>query len=155
MKNCGCFARIKNYSKQCRARVIPLTGEMSVKQTKWCPNSEKFAPAEKEYCKLTDTIKLYFISYRRDRACPCPQKITYQNKFTDSRKGCPYGFYEIKILAKPSLPLTRKVARRRRVGRRESNKQQIFVISPSVKRRAFDSSLVRGSLFLFAIYSLL
>ena len=40
------------------------------------------------------------------------------------------------------------MARRRRVGRRESNEYQIFVISPSVKRRAFDSSLIRGSLYL-------
>ena len=66
--------------------------------------------------------------------------------FADSRKGCPYEFHQIKMFAEPSLPLTRKVARRRRVGRRESNKYQIFVIYPSVKRRAFDSSLVRGSL---------
>ena len=42
----------------------------------------------------------------------------------------------------------RKVARRRRDGRRESNKQQIFVISPSVIfQKKNDSSLVRGSLW--------
>ena len=52
------------------------------------------------------------------------------------------------MFAEPSLPLTRKVARRRRDGRRESSKYQIFGISPSVKRFAFDSSLVRGSLCL-------
>gem|GEM_PF-6049774 len=33
-------------------------------------------------------IKLYFISYRRDRARPCPNLI-YPT--SDSRKGCPYG----------------------------------------------------------------
>ena len=29
----------------------------------------------KEYCKLTATIKLYFISCRRDRARPCPNLL--------------------------------------------------------------------------------
>ena len=55
-----------------------------------------------------------------------------QLNFTDSRKGCPYGFYQMKMHVEYSLPLTRKVARRRRDGRRESNKYQTFVISPSV-----------------------
>ena len=70
-------------------------------------------------------------------------------RISDSRKDCPYGFYQIKMYAEPSLPLTRKVARRRRDGRRESNKYQIFVISPSVIfQKKNDSSLVRGSLCL-------
>ena len=53
------------------------------------------------------------------------------------------------MFAELSLPLTRKVARRRRDGRRESNKHQICVISPSVIfQKKNDSSLVRGSLCL-------
>ncbi len=56
---------------------------------------------------------------------------------------------QTELRAEPSLPLTRKVARRRRDGRRERNKYQIFVISPSVIfQKKNDSSLVRGSLCL-------
>ncbi len=55
--------------------------------------------------------------HRRDRARPCPNLIYITS---DSRKGCPYGFYQIEMFAEPSLPLTRKVARRRRDGRREA-----------------------------------
>ena len=33
----------------------------------------------------------------RDRACPCPQQISYKIKFTDNRKGCPYGCANILI----------------------------------------------------------
>jgi len=69
-------------------------------------------------------------------------------RISDRGKPCPYGFYQIKLYAEPSLPLTRKVARRRRDGRRESNKYQIFVISPSVIfQKKNDCSLVRGSLY--------
>ena len=47
-------------------------------------------------------------------------KLLPYTAFSDSRKGCPYGFYQMKLYAELSLPLTWKVARRRRVGRRES-----------------------------------
>ena len=43
---------------------------------------------------LSGAIKLNSISYRRDRARPCPQKNTYKIKLTDNRKGCPYGLCE-------------------------------------------------------------
>ena len=43
--------------------------------------------------------QLNSILYRRDRACPCPQQITYKIKSTDSRKGCPYGMIQILIRA--------------------------------------------------------
>ncbi len=53
------------------------------------------------------------------------------------------------MYAEPSLPLTRKVARRRRDGRRERKLYQFFGISPSVIfHHKNDSSLVRGSLCL-------
>ncbi len=92
----------------------------------------------------------------------CVQPPFTREPVTDRGKPCTYGVwrfvfnsisavnkYQIKMYAEPSLPLTRKVARRRRVGRRESNKYQIFVISPSVIfQKKNDSSLVRGSLCL-------
>ena len=68
--------------------------------------------------------------------------------FRSAARAVPTGV-QTELRAEPSLPLTRKVARRRRDGRRESNKYQIFVISPSVIfQKKNDSSLVRGSLCL-------
>ena len=43
------------------------------------------------------------ILYRRDRACPCPQQITYKIKSTDNRKGCLYGCANILISYQPKL----------------------------------------------------
>ena len=40
---------------------------------------------------------------RRDRACPCPQQISYKIKFTDNRKGCPYGCANILISYQPQI----------------------------------------------------
>ena len=42
-------------------------------------------------------INFNLICYRRDRARPCPQEITYKIKSTDNRKGCPYGCTNILI----------------------------------------------------------
>ena len=38
-----------------------------------------------------------------DRACPCPQQISYKIKFTDNRKGCPYGCANIFISYQPKI----------------------------------------------------
>ena len=46
------------------------------------------------YIIINGYYKIKFILYRRDRASPCPQQISYKIKFTDSRKGCPYGLCE-------------------------------------------------------------
>ena len=48
------------------------------------------------FCKNDSPLKdgaeaqLNSILYRRDRACPCPQQITYKIKSTDSRKDSRY-----------------------------------------------------------------
>ena len=54
-------------------------------------------------------------------------------RISDRRKGCTYG-YDVISVGRGLAPA--------------ANKHQIFVISPSVKRRAFDSTLVRGCLCL-------
>ncbi len=85
---------------QRRAWVIPLSGEMSAKQTKWCPNSGEFAPADNKY-QITVGTGLAPVRKNNMKAI-----------FTDSRKGCPYGFHQIKMFAELSLPCVKGGAER-------------------------------------------
>ena len=68
--------------------------------------------------------------------------------FRAAARAVPTGTHKMEMHAELSLPLTRKVARRRRVGRREAIYINFFGISPSVIfcYAKNDSSLVRGSL---------
>ena len=45
---------------------------------------------------------------RRDRACPCPQQTSYKIKFTDNRKGCPYGCANILISYQPKIVINQR-----------------------------------------------
>ena len=49
------------------------------------------------------SVNVNLILYRRDRACPCPQQISYKIKFMDNRKGCPYGCANILISYQPKI----------------------------------------------------
>ena len=53
--------------------------------------------------KMRLSVNVNLILYRRDRACPCPQQISYKIKFMDNRKGCPYGCANILISYQPKI----------------------------------------------------
>ena len=119
MKSCGCFAR------RHLLRIVRNSLWLSLTHCATPPFPQKSRSARLLGCKRPPDGSLSLPTFA---------------DFRTAARTVPTGVLT-ELYAEPSLPLTRKVARRRRDERRESNKYQNFVISPSVIFQKKNDSL--------------